>query len=425
MNGDEVGFFPFLPKEIQAQLYISHLIMSLKLGLRCFTRAFSALPRERVPRGYTQATPAKDDLVIVAMSSGVDSSVAASLYAKHPNVKGLFMSNWNQLDSERCLEEDWKDVQEVAKQLQLPVEMVNFEKDYWIDVFEPMINDYSKGITPNPDINCNRYVKFGRLVDYLEKTYQGQKWWLVTGHYSRVLEKDGEPQLMRSYYKQKDQSYYLSQIRPEVLPRLLLPIGHFTKPEVREMAKDLDLPVADKPDSTGLCFVNPSQQNFHEFLKNFITETPGNIVTEDGKVWGKHDGLWSYTIGQKLGGISLPQGDPRYKGTWFISEKNFQNNDITIVRGVNNEKLFKHIVYLAEFESLVKKRPLTSFPIDELRVQYRSLQEPIELEEITQLDTGKFVFKLKEKKRAIAPGQYLCIYHGDRCLGSGVIEGTE
>lgn len=392
-----------------------------------YRRYLSSLPQGRLPQGYTQPTPAKDDLIIVAMSSGVDSSVAASLYAKEfPRVQGLFMSNWNQLDSERCLEEDWKDVQKVCDQLKIPLEQASFEKEYWLDVFEPMIEGYAKGITPNPDINCNRYVKFGRLIEYVAQKYNKERWWLVTGHYSRILTdvSTGAPHLLRSFYKKKDQSYYLSQINPNVLHNVLLPIGHFTKPEVRDMAHNLALPVADKPDSTGLCFVNPTQGNFQDFLRNFITETPGKIITEDGKVWGDHDGLWNFTIGQKCG-ISMPQGDPKYKGTWFVSEKRYETNEVVIVRGGDNEKLFKSVVYVDAFKTLEDGMDLKSFNVSELTVQYRSLQEPSSVKSITKGKDDKFVFELTQKRRAIAQGQYLGVYHGDRCLGSGVIEFVE
>lgn len=380
----------------------------------------------RIPSGYVQPTPKPDDLVIVAMSSGVDSSVAASLYSRQfKNCKGIFMENWSQLDNERCLEQDWKDVQMVANQLNLPIERVNFEKDYWIDVFEPMIESYSKGLTPNPDISCNKYVKFGKLVNYVSKKYNDQNWWLVTGHYSRILqhEKSGEFHLMRPYYKQKDQSYYLSQINPSILNRILLPIGHYTKPEIREMAKSLELAVAEKPDSQGLCFVSQTQGNFNTFLKNFIKESPGNIITEDGKIWGQHEGLWSLTIGQKCG-ISMPQGDPDYRGVWFVSDKNFETHDVTIVRGGDNAKLFKKIIYVKDFIPLDKDYNFTD-NVSNLQIQYRSLQTPKLLSSITYKEGNKLIFQLQEKQRAIAPGQYLSVYEGERCLGSGVIEASE
>ncbi|CCH43478.1 tRNA-specific 2-thiouridylase mnmA [Wickerhamomyces ciferrii] len=387
-------------------------------------RGISSIINQRIPKGYTQPTPKSSDLIIIAMSSGVDSSVAALLYKqKYENCLGIFMENWSQLDNERCLEQDWKDVQLVGNQLNLPIERVNFEKDYWIEVFEPMLTSYNKGLTPNPDINCNKYVKFGSLINYVSKKYKDQNWWLVTGHYSRILQNDttGELHLLRSYYPDKDQSYYLSQIETNVLSRVLLPIGHYTKPEIRKLAQEKDLVIADKKDSQGLCFVSQTQGNFNNFLKNFLMDSPGNIITEDGKIWGKHDGLWSLTLGQKCG-ISMPQGDPRYKGVWFVSEKNFETGDITIVKGGNNDKLFKKIVYVQDFIPLGDDLDITK--MEGLTVQYRSLQSPISLKTINY-SNGKWIFTLNDKARAISPGQYLAVYQGDRCLGSGVIEGAE
>ncbi|KAH3679345.1 hypothetical protein WICMUC_001085 [Wickerhamomyces mucosus] len=391
-----------------------------------YQRALSTI-KGRIPSGYKQLQPSKKDLIIVAMSSGVDSSVAASFYKDFPNVQGIFMQNWNQLDSNRCLEKDFNDVLKIGEQLKIPIDLCNFEKDYWLNVFEPMINSYSQGITPNPDINCNRFVKFGRLINYIEKKYQNKDYWLVTGHYSRVLEnlRTGKMELLKGYYKQKDQSYYLSQINNKVLNKLLLPIGHFTKPEIRDIASELDLYTAKKPDSTGLCFVNPSQGKFNDFLRQFIEEKPGSIKTKDGKVWGKHEGLWSYTRGQKLRGISLPQGDINYRGSWYISEKNILKNEIIIVQGVNNEELFDQQVYIEGFVPLDEGIDIGNVPIDELRVQYRSLQKSVKLSEVINLGSGKFLFKFKDPRRAVAVGQYLCVYHFDRCLGSGIIHATE
>lgn len=392
--------------------------------MRPLIRRLHTLPRLRFSDVYAQRTPKSTDRIVVAMSSGVDSSVAAAMYSRQfRNVEGVFMANWNQLDAERCLEKDWKDVQEVAEKLDIPVRQVSFERDYWTEVFTPMVEAYERGVTPNPDVNCNRFVKFGALYEHLDHQYSGEPWWLVTGHYARVMEhRDGEMHLLRSYSKEKDQSYYLSQVPSQILPRLLFPVGHYTKPEIRALAHDWDLPVATKPDSVGLCFVNPSQRKFHEFLRSFINESPGNITTEDGQVWGRHDGLWSYTIGQKVG-ISMPQGDPNYKGSWFVSDKNFETNDIVIVRGSDNAKLFQSVVYVSDFVPLGELN-LLEFPLDEVTVQYRSLQEPTRVKSIQVRGDG-LIFQLLEKRRAVASGQYLAVYHGDRCLGSGVVRFAE
>ncbi|KAH3901077.1 tRNA-5-taurinomethyluridine 2-sulfurtransferase SCDLUD_002552 [Saccharomycodes ludwigii] len=396
------------------------------------------------------------------MSSGVDSSVCAALFAKsgiYKNVKGIYMQNWGQ-DSEPellindhnrpCYEKDWKDVMKVADFLQIPVEKVNFSNDYWLDVFEPMIENYELGLTPNPDIGCNRYIKFGKLIDYLDNKYKDEPYYLVTGHYARVLESSSNGNkydLYRGYYRKKDQSYYLSQINGSILSKLILPIGHLTKPEVREWANLMNLPTANKPDSQGICFVNNSQSkgNFSKFLESYISDSKskksngGNIITIDPetgakKVWGQHNGLWSYTIGQKINHISLPQGDPKYKGQWFVGKKLKNTNEIVIVKGRNNPSLFHNIVKVKDFEFIHKHSNfadfLSTYSIDNLNIQYRSLQTPnIKIENLKLLESVDSNNKqdtvievtLKDKQRAMVPGQYCCIYENDKVIGSGII----
>lgn len=366
---------------------------------------------------YIQPKPRLNDKVIVAMSGGVDSSVAASLYRHYPNVQGIYMANW-QKDA-KCNEEEWKVVQSVAKQLNIPVERVSFEKEYWLKVFEPMINSYSEGFTPNPDINCNKFIKFGELIEYLNTKHKD--YWLVTGHYSRIMQVNEGPHkgrfdLLRGVYSQKDQSYYLSSINNDVLSKILLPIGHYTKPQVREMAKELNLVNKDKPDSMGLCFVQQDEKKFDKFLDEFIEPNPGNIVTEDGKIWGKHQGLWYATIGQRCK-ISMPQGDPKYQGTWFISDKNFETNELIIVKGSKNPKLYKNGLIVKDFESKVN---IENENVGELTLQYRSLMKPVEIKRLDQQE-GRLVIEVNEKQRAMAPGQNIVIYNGDRIIGCGVL----
>lgn len=406
------------------------LLKKLQLVRPVWTRLLSTCPAERIPSGFIQAQPQADDLIIIAMSSGVDSSVAASIYSKkYKNCQGIFMTNWTQTESQRCLEQDIKDVEKVGEQLDIPIEMVNFEKDYWIDVFEPMIESYKNGKTPNPDIDCNKYVKFGKLVDHIKKKYdnKGRNWWLVTGHYSRILQNtqlNNESQLLKAFYKPKDQSYYLSQVDPAIFKKLLLPIGFYTKPEIREYAIKNKLVVAEKPDSQGLCFVGQSQNHFGNFLKNYIDESPGNFITKEGVVCGQHPGLWSVTIGQRAR-IPMPQGDPETCGVWFVSEKNLETNEITIVRGTDNSALFKKIIYLDEFK-YIQSQKLDEFDVNELSINHRSLhKDPVYLNSIKINKDGKLVFELKDKSRGVAPGQYLAVYHRDVCLGSGEIKFAE
>lgn len=384
------------------------------------------LMTNEVSTNYIQPEPNANDEIIVAMSSGVDSSVCAALYAeKYKNVRGIYMANWSQ--TAKCTESDWNDVKKICNDLNIPCERVNFEKEYWNEVFQPMVQMYEKGLTPNPDVGCNKYVKFGKMIDHLTKKFlNNQKWWLVTGHYARIMkcQTSNEHHLLRGYYKSKDQSYYLANIPKRVLLQVLMPIGHLTKPNVRQLAKGYNLHTAKKPDSQGLCFVSQDENNFRNFLNEYIAPNPGNIITEDGKIWGQHQGLWHATIGQKLG-ISMPQGDPRYKGIWFISEKRYDTNELVIVKGNNNDRLFKKGLKVKEWSWLMDDITAISEKCEEgnLSVQYRSLQEPEIINYIKILQSDIHI-ELVKKARAMAPGQNIVLYEGNRVLGSGILEET-
>lgn len=396
--------------------------------------------------------PSKFDNVIIALSGGVDSSVAAALMAEnYPNARGIYMQNWSESQSlsdptnEPCYERDWKDALKVTDYLGIQLDRVNFESDYWIDVFEPMLAQYQSGSTPNPDIGCNRHIKFGTLTRWLDKKYGEGNYWLVTGHYARIMNRNpstnsvSEPELWRAYYSQKDQSYYLSQILSKAMRALMLPIGHLTKPEVRAIGTALNLPTATKKDSQGICFVNNSQHGkFKNFLAHYLEETPGNIVTIDAttlekKVWGRHKGLWSYTIGQKIG-ISMPQADPRFAGTWYVSDKREESNEIVIVRGRENKALYHNTVHVKDFKCLVGKpdimEELSNSQPSNIFAQYRSLQDPIKVSQIKigaekqgTLSSVSVVFD--SPQRAMAKGQFLCLYQDGRVIGSGPIDAVE
>lgn len=437
---------------------------------------------KRVPSSYIQKWPQKFDNIIVAMSGGVDSSFSASLFAKYPNVKGMYMKNWdsnnNKVDEsfKKCHEQDWKDACAVSKYLNIPIEIVNFEKEYWTDVFQPMLRGYENGLTPNPDVLCNRYVKFGALIKKLDEMYGTDNYWLVTGHYARILldkTSVGRYRLFKSIDSGKDQSYYLSQIEPHVLSKVLLPLGHFHKTEVRKMAQKMNLPNALKPDSQGICFVNNSQKGkFRTFLREYLPETKGNIISIDPytrkkTVWGQHEGLWSYTVGQRPS-ICMPQGDPRYKGMWYVCRKIRETNEMVITRLEDPEErvIYSDEVVIEDFKPLEKDfdYSLLKQYVEEgtLRFQQRSLQSPAEVSWITYAgdvealyppplpDTNRYAGTLRARKsagisgsawtsyiakgapthlrlvlsvpqRALAAGQTGCLYRGERVLGSGEI----
>lgn len=373
-------------------------------------------------QNYIQPQPQLNDTIIVAMSSGVDSSVCAALYAKYPNVRGIYMSNWSQTGT--CTERDWKDVKQVCQKLGIPCERVNFESDYWNNVFTPMIDKYRAGLTPNPDVGCNKHVKFGKLAQYLNDKY-GEKWWLVTGHYARVMQNGtGEYHLLRGLSTRKDQSYYLSSIPSGILNKVIFPLGHYLKSETRDMAYQFDLHVKNKPDSQGLCFVNPNQSNFRDFLNEYIEPNPGDIVTEDGKIWGQHQGLWHATIGQKSS-VSMPQGDPNYKGVWFVAEKNVTKNQLVIVRGHDNPKLYKSKVTVTDVDWVYDEKKVGALDPIEVEFQHHSLSRPTKIKLWCLKSDGVVELELVDSVRALAPGQAGVFYLGNQVLGGGVISKTE
>lgn len=371
-------------------------------------------PSVAEPFAYKQAQPS--GTLVVAMSSGVDSSVTAALMAQRhgkAHVKGVYMANW--LQDAKCTEGEWSDVQRVCEQIGIDCERVNFEKEYWHDVFAPMLAMYERGLTPNPDMGCNRYVKFGVMVQHLQRRL-GNQWWLATGHYARI-EPSVYPRLIRGYDGNKDQSYYLANVENSVLHRVLMPLGHYTKPQVRQMAAQMKLHTASKPDSQGLCFVSPTG-SFRDFLNEYLPQNPGNIVTEDGRVWAQHQGLWHATVGQKAG-ITMPQGDPRYKGVWFVSEKRIAENELVIVKGGDNPALFKKRLSV---EDWLWMGDGAAHAHGDLSIQYRSLQDPVLVESMTIDDTVHFT--LKQAQRAMAPGQSVVLYKGNRVLGAGTLAST-
>lgn len=387
---------------------------------------------------FKQELPSENDEIIISMSSGVDSSVTALMFAKkYRKVRGIFMANWSadkitNSNSSCTVDGDWLQVRETCQQLGIPCERVNFEKEYWTQVFEPMLEQYQNGLTPNPDIGCNKYVKFGKMIEYLNKRFENlnkdSKWWLVTGHYARILknEKTGKFSLFRGNYKDKDQSYYLTSMPRNILDHVIMPIGHYTKPEIRQIAEDYNLVTKDKPDSQGLCFVSQVGK-FKDFLNEYIPPNPGNIVTKDGKIWGKHQGLWSATIGQRSG-ISMPQGDPKYKGVWLVSDKNIDKNELIISRKDDKDAFYKDLIKVDLSSWYWMNSDINwsdinfNDPNQVLNCQIRSLQIPNVVTNIT-LDekTNSINFKINEKIFGIATGQTLALYQGDMLLGSGVI----
>lgn len=273
----------------------------------------------------------KDTTVVVGMSGGVDSSVTAKLLLEEGyNVVGIFMKNWDDTDEFGVCTatNDYEDVRLVAEEIGIPYYSVNFEKEYHDRVFQYFLDEYKKGRTPNPDVMCNKEIKFKAFLDHAMKLGAD---YVATGHYARVIHDENGVQMLRGVDNNKDQTYFLNQLTQEQLSRTLFPLGHLEKPEVRELAHKYDLATKDKKDSTGICFIG--ERDFKEFLSNYLPANPGRMINmETGEDKGRHDGLMYYTIGQRQGlGIG---GDG---GPYFVAGKNLETNELYVVREITTK----------------------------------------------------------------------------------------
>jgi tRNA-specific 2-thiouridylase len=342
--------------------------------------------------------------VVVGISGGVDSSVVALLVKLQGyKVIGLFMKNWDETnpDGSCSADLDYQDVIKVCERLDIPYYSVNFVKEYWDGVFTEFLNDYRKGFTPNPDILCNREIKF--KVFYQRAKLLGADF-LATGHYCQV--KDG--QLLKAVDQNKDQTYFLYAVEKSVFKDVLFPIGHLPKPKVRELATRFDLATSAKKDSTGICFIG--ERDFKEFLSQYIQKSKGNFVDLHGKILGQHDGTCFYTLGQRKGmGIGGP-GD-----AWFVVAKNFEKNEIILAQGQDHPALYADGLTAVELNWL-KSAPTGTFKC-KAKVRYRQPERPCTVTVMDQM--VKVVFDQPE--RAMTPRQSIVFYDGEECIGGGII----
>ncbi|WP_188206249.1 tRNA 2-thiouridine(34) synthase MnmA [Alkalibacillus aidingensis] len=349
--------------------------------------------------------------VVVGMSGGVDSSVTALLLKQQGyDVVGIFMKNWDDTDEFGVCTatQDYEDVARVCNQLDIPYYSVNFEKQYWDKVFQYFLDEYKAGRTPNPDVMCNKEIKFKAFLDHamgLGADY------LATGHYARVREQDGQIEMLRGVDDNKDQTYFLNQIPKEILPKILFPLGEINKKEVREIAEKHDLATAKKKDSTGICFIG--ERNFKEFLSEYLPAQPGNMETLDGEVKGRHDGLMYYTIGQRQGLGIGGAGDP-----WFVVGKNLKDNILYVEQGFDHEALYSDELHAVDVNWLVDRD--LSEPI-KCTAKFRYRQQDSGVTVHVQ-DDGSVNVIFDESQRAITPGQAVVFYDGEVCLGGGTIE---
>ncbi len=352
-----------------------------------------------------------NNTVVVGMSGGVDSSVAALLLKQQGyNVIGLFMVNWEENDENgNCTaEEDYADVRRVANLIGIPYYTVNFAAEYRERVFSYFLSEYAKGRTPNPDVLCNREIKFGPFADYARELGAD---FIATGHYCGVRHEGDRHLLVKAADQNKDQTYFLNQLSAEQLRDVIFPLAGLKKEEVRQIAQKHGLATAEKKDSTGICFIG--ERNFRKFLMNYLPAREGDIRTLDGTTVGRHVGLMYYTIGQRKGlDVGGRKGD---EGRWFVIDKDLKNNVLYIAHG-SEEKLYSRSLETAPFNWICDRK--TGAFRCTAKIRYRQEEQPCTC---TVLDGGGVQLDFDSPQRAVTEGQFAVLYEGDVCLGGGEI----
>jgi len=357
--------------------------------------------------------PLKTDRIAVGMSGGVDSSVAAYLLKKQGyDVIGLYMKNWDETnDDGTCsAEADYHDVMKVCHHLDIPYYTVNFVNEYWDKVFAESLAAFKQGITPNPDILCNREIKFDL---FLSKALSLGAKFLATGHYCQISHQNNHHYLLKGADPDKDQSYFLCNVKEEALKRSLFPIGNLKKTEVRAIAQEAGLTTFNKKDSTGICFIG--ERNFPQFLRKFIALKPGPIKTLEGETLGTHQGLAFYTIGQR-GGLELGGGSSE---PYYISSKDQNTNSITVVKGSKHPALYANslIAHQCSWINSTLDKTYLNEPL-KAKIRYRQADQVCTISEYNN-DQIKVIFD--KPQRAITPGQSIVFYKENTCLGGAII----
>ncbi len=351
--------------------------------------------------------------VVVGMSGGVDSSVVACLLKEQGyDVIGLFMHNWEEDDDNGVCTSvsDYEDVKRVCNKIGIPYFSVNFAKEYLDRVFKYFLEEYEKGRTPNPDVLCNREIKFGPFLEYAKSLGAD---YIATGHYAKVERKDGYTYLQKAKDTNKDQTYFLNQLNQEQLRNVLFPLGDMIKPDVRKIAEKYGLSTAEKKDSTGICFIG--ERRFRQFLKSYIPCNRGDIVDLKGNKVGEHEGVIYYTLGQRKGLNIGGKSDGNGK-RWFVVDKDVKENKLIVSQGEPSE-LFSNGLVTYKVNWIPKEPDTKEF---ECFAKFR-YRQPDQRVKVT-IESGKVVVNFIEKQRAVTPGQYVVFYDEINCLGGGVIE---
>jgi len=354
--------------------------------------------------------------VIVGMSGGVDSSVSAWLLQQQGyQVEGLFMKNWEEDDGEEycTAADDLADAQAVCDKLGIKLHKINFAAEYWDNVFEHFLEEYKAGRTPNPDILCNKEIKFKAFLEFAADDLGAD--YIATGHYVRRADVDGKSQLLRGLDGNKDQSYFLYTLSHQQIAQSLFPVGELEKPEVRRIAEQLDLVTAKKKDSTGICFIG--ERKFRDFLGRYLPAQPGAIETVDGQVIGEHQGLMYHTLGQRkglgIGGLKESNDDP-----WYVVDKDVARNRLIVAQGADHPRLMS-VGLIAQQLHWVDRQPIVAPLRCTVKTRYRQTDIPCE---IVPRGDDRIEVRFDAPVAAVTPGQSAVFYLGDVCLGGGIIE---
>ncbi len=356
---------------------------------------------------------ASNTRVIVGLSGGVDSSVAALLLKRQGYlVEGLYMKNWEEDDSsEYCTaKQDLADASQVADTLGIKLHQANFAAEYWDNVFAEFLTEYRAGRTPNPDVLCNREIKFRVFLEYAELLGADL---VATGHYARIVNCGSSVRLLKAVDLNKDQSYFLQSVPGSQLTNVLFPLGEIHKPEVRSIAEENGFANHAKKDSTGICFIG--ERRFKDFLTDYLPAQPGNIETSDGRIIGSHDGLMYHTLGQRqglgIGGVRDAEEKP-----WYVVGKDLARNVLVVAQGNEHPDLFTSTVRCRDVH-WIGEEPSMPFT-GHAKVRYRQADQSCVLKRYAE----GFEVHFDEPQRAVTPGQWVCFYRGDWCLGGGIID---
>ncbi|WP_109083332.1 tRNA 2-thiouridine(34) synthase MnmA [Aggregatibacter kilianii] len=374
-----------------------------------YEKYFPKLSAEQLAQNSTKK-------VICGMSGGVDSSVSAFILQQQGyQVEGLFMKNWEEDDdTDYCTAAaDLADAQAVCDKLGIKLHKINFAAEYWDNVFEHFLNEYKAGRTPNPDILCNKEIKFKAFLEYAAEDLGAN--YIATGHYVRRRGADDNAQLLRGLDANKDQSYFLYTLSSKQVGQGLFPVGDIEKPIVRAIAEDLGLVTAKKKDSTGICFIG--ERKFKDFLARYLPAQPGNIRTVDGNIIGRHDGLMYHTLGQRKGlGIGGVKGAS--EDAWYVVEKDLVNNELIVAQGHDHSALLSTGL-IAQQLHWVDRQPIREPLRCTVKTRYRQTDVPCIIEPIDD-ESIKVIFD--EPQIAVTPGQSAVFYLNEVCLGGGIIE---